>query len=101
MEVNNSIKCGVHDCKHHAGNVEYCTLNCVSIGACECSPKTKEGTDCESFAARETKKRAVPITPKRAAHVYQTMRNTLREFLKLSRQSPRSRASTDFGSLLA
>ena len=43
MEVNNSIKCGVHDCKHHAGNVEYCTLNCVSIGACECSPKTKEG----------------------------------------------------------
>ena len=30
-----------------------------------------------------------------------TMRNTLREFLKLSRQSPRSRASTDFGSLLA
>ena len=34
MEVNNSIKCGVHDCKHHAGNVEYCTLNCVSIGAC-------------------------------------------------------------------
>lgn len=33
MEVNNSIKCGVHDCKHHAGNVEYCTLNCVSIGA--------------------------------------------------------------------
>ena len=85
MEVNNSIKCGVHDCKHHAGNVEYCTLNCVSIGACECSPKTKEGTDCESFAARETKKRAAPITPKRAAHVYQTMRNTLREFLKLSR----------------
>ena len=35
-----------------AGNVEYCTLNCVSIGACEWSPKTKEGTDCESFAAR-------------------------------------------------
>ena len=30
-----------------------------------------------------------------------TMRNTLREFLTLSRQSPRSRASTDFGSLLA
>ena len=30
-----------------------------------------------------------------------TMRNTLCEFLKLSRQSPRSRASTDFGSLLA
>ena len=30
-----------------------------------------------------------------------TMRNTLREFLKLSRQSPRSRASTDFGSLHA
>lgn len=28
-----------------------------------------------------------------------TMRNTLREFLKLSRQSPRSRASTDFVSL--
>ena len=33
--------------------------------------------------------------------IEKTMRNTLREFLKLSRQSPRSRASTDFGSLLA
>ena len=29
------------------------------------------------------------------------LRNTLCEFLKFSRQSPRSRASTDFGSLLA
>ena len=29
------------------------------------------------------------------------MRNTLREFLKLSRQSPRSRACTDFDSLPA
>lgn len=33
--------------------------------------------------------------------IEKTMRNTLREFLKLSRQSPRSRASTDFGSLPA
>ncbi|MCC2727602.1 hypothetical protein LK490_17255, partial [Blautia sp. MSK22_86] len=33
--------------------------------------------------------------------IEKTMRNTLREFLKLSRQSLRSRASTDFGSLPA
>ena len=26
MEVNNSIKCGVHDCKHHAGNVVNITV---------------------------------------------------------------------------
>ena len=32
MEVNNSIKCGVHDLERHAGNVEYCTLNCADIG---------------------------------------------------------------------
>ena len=38
---------------------------------------------------------------RRYAYTKITMRNTLREFLKLSRQSPRSRASTDFGSLLA
>ncbi len=51
MEVNNSIKCGVHDCKHHAGNVEYCTLNCVSIGACECSPKDKRGHRLRIFCS--------------------------------------------------
>ena len=33
--------------------------------------------------------------------IEKTMRNTLCEFLKLSRQSPRSRAGTDFGSLPA
>ena len=33
-----------------------CTLNCVSIGACECSPKTKEGTDCESLQPAKLKK---------------------------------------------
>ena len=33
--------------------------------------------------------------------IEKTMRNTLREFLKLSRQSPRSRAGMDFGSLPA
>ena len=49
MEANNSIGCSVHDCKHHAGEVEYCTLNSIRVGKCECSPKTKEGTDCESF----------------------------------------------------
>ncbi len=38
---------------------------------------------------------------RRDAYTEITMRNTLREFLKLSRQAPRSRASTDFGSLLA
>ena len=32
--------------------------------------------------------------------MFKTMRNTLGEFLKLSRQVPKSRASTDLGSLL-
>lgn len=49
MEANSSIKCGVYECKHHADDVEYCTLNSIRVGSCECSPKTKEGTDCESF----------------------------------------------------
>ena len=52
MEANNSIRCGVHDCVHHAGEVDYCTLSSIRVGACECSPKTKRDTDCESFDAK-------------------------------------------------
>ena len=43
-------------------------------------------------------KNPTQIRKAKATTIIQTMRNTLREFLKLSR---RSRASTDFGSLLA
>ncbi len=46
-------------------------------------------------------KNPTQIRKAKATTIIQTMRNTLREFLKLSRQSPRSRASTDFGSLHA
>ena len=42
-----------------------------------------------------------PLQGRIQTHQTTTMRNTLCEFLKLSRQSPRSHASMDFGSLLA
>lgn len=42
-----------------------------------------------------------PLQERIQTHQTTTMRNTLCEFLKLSRQSPRFHASMDFGSLLA
>ena len=56
MEVNNSIKCGVHDCKHHAGNVEYCTLNCVSIGAANVPLRQKRAPTANLLQPAKLKK---------------------------------------------
>ena len=60
------------------------------------SPLTEHAEVTEEKSDKETDN-----SSKIAVTSNSTMRNTLREFLKLSRQSPRSRASTDFGSLLA
>ena len=32
MNKNESIKCTVEQCKHHACSENYCTLNSISIG---------------------------------------------------------------------
>jgi len=47
--VNQSIKCTVSQCRHHAQGQNYCTLNDIMVGTHETDPKQKQCTDCESF----------------------------------------------------
>lgn len=49
MSVNESIKCTVNNCKYHANEKNYCTLNEIQVGTHECNPVQKECTDCNSF----------------------------------------------------
>lgn len=46
---NMSIGCTVSQCKNHAKNKNYCTLDKVQIGTHESNPTVVECTDCESF----------------------------------------------------
>lgn len=47
--ANRSIKCSVHQCKHHCGADNYCSLSSISVGTHEPDPKVCECVDCESF----------------------------------------------------
>ena len=52
-EKNESIKCTVEQCKHHACSENYCTLNSISIGTHEPNPTMVECTDCNSFELKK------------------------------------------------
>ena len=52
MNKNESIKCTVEQCKHHACSENYCTLNSISIGSHEPNPTVAECTDCQSFVLK-------------------------------------------------
>ena len=47
--VNKSIKCTVEQCKHHCGEKDYCSLDCVTIGTHEMNPTESKCVDCKSF----------------------------------------------------
>lgn len=49
---NSSIKCSVEQCKHHAGEENYCTLDSINVGTHEMNPTKKECTDCDSFEVK-------------------------------------------------
>ena len=49
MNKNESIKCSVQQCKHHANSADYCTLNAIQVGTHEANPTVPECTDCKSF----------------------------------------------------
>ena len=49
---NESIQCSIHNCVHHAGTVDYCTLDKIRVGTHEMNPTKKECTDCDSFQYR-------------------------------------------------
>lgn len=52
MTKNDSIQCSVNNCKHHAQDVNYCTLDTIKVGTHESNPTQVQCTDCESFAMK-------------------------------------------------
>ncbi len=46
---NHSIGCTVKDCAFHCPTQEYCTLQKIEVGCCDCHPMKAEGTCCQSF----------------------------------------------------
>lgn len=48
---NDSIGCVVDECKFHAKNVNYCTLQQIKIVKHESSANSVQATDCGSFEA--------------------------------------------------
>lgn len=46
---NNSIGCTVENCKYHCSGENYCTKNAISVGSCNCDPKSVDSTCCQSF----------------------------------------------------
>jgi len=47
--ANPSIKCKATQCKHHCQDENYCSLDCITIGAHDMSMGKDKCTDCESF----------------------------------------------------
>jgi hypothetical protein len=53
---NPSIQCIVSECRYHAGNTDYCTLDQIMVGRKESFSSKTEDTDCESFIVKESYK---------------------------------------------
>ncbi len=54
MESNPSIQCIVSECRYHADNDDYCTLDQISVGRVDSYSSKSEDTDCESFISKDT-----------------------------------------------
>lgn len=52
MEKNDCIACTVNNCKFHAQNENYCTLDKIVVGTHESNPTQVECTDCNSFVLK-------------------------------------------------
>ncbi len=48
-QENHSIGCTVRDCAFHSQVQEYCSLQKIEVGCCDCHPDHPEGTCCQSF----------------------------------------------------
>ncbi|SKA96422.1 protein of unknown function [Caloramator quimbayensis] len=48
-QINKSIGCNVTECKYHAQNEPYCSLDRIDVTHHEEPARTKESTDCHSF----------------------------------------------------
>ena len=52
MDKNPSIQCGVCECKYHANQEDYCTLNKIMVGKNQDPVNDEKATDCKSFEVR-------------------------------------------------
>jgi len=50
MKINNSIGCSVTECKYHAQDKAYCSLDSINVTKHQ-NATSKEATDCGSFEA--------------------------------------------------
>ena len=50
QEKNDSIQCSIHNCVHHAENVDYCTLDRIHVGTHELLQKRNVPTVIPSSA---------------------------------------------------
>lgn len=50
---NNSIGCIVNECRFHAKNTNYCTLDRIQVTKHESMAKDVQCTDCGSFMKQE------------------------------------------------
>ncbi|MDD4377033.1 MAG: DUF1540 domain-containing protein [Eubacteriales bacterium] len=46
---NSCVRCTVTQCKHHAGEQDYCSLDSITVGTHEANPTQSQCTDCLSF----------------------------------------------------
>lgn len=51
-QVNQSIKCTVQQCRHHAEGQNYCSLREIQVGTHEANPTQQQCTDCQSFVVK-------------------------------------------------
>lgn len=52
---NSSIQCTVSSCAFHSTPNNYCTLQAIKVGCCDCTPTKCEGTECASFKLGDVK----------------------------------------------
>jgi hypothetical protein len=52
MDKNPSIQCVVSECKYHACQEDYCTLNQIRVGKHQQPASDVKATDCESFEVK-------------------------------------------------
>ncbi len=54
-EKNPSIQCIVKECKYHANNTDYCTLDSIRVNNTGQASQTSSDTECGSFIPKEDK----------------------------------------------
>ena len=52
VQINQSIKFSVQQCRHHAAGQNYCSLQEIQVGTHEANPTEKQCTDCQSFVLK-------------------------------------------------